>query len=92
MIQTLISTEHEKHLRSLEKTLNGMLSDDDKDHGIAIRILSPEKGEITVNGQTRGRNGEFSPKASPWELRWQLDFIKKHCLVQGDLVFGEARI
>jgi hypothetical protein len=80
MVQTLISTEHEKHVKSLKRTLDGMLTDKDIELGLAFKVISPTKAVITLDGEAKD---SFSPKESPWDIRARLDFIIQHYVIGG---------
>ena len=82
------STETQRHLKSLQWTLDGLLTDKDKELGIAIQVISPDKVIITLDGVERD---SFGTRESPWEIRSRLDFIVNHYILGNGIEFGGLR-
>jgi hypothetical protein len=83
----LPSTEHQRQIKSLQQTLNGLLTDKDIALDIAFKVISPEQAIITLDGKEVER---FSVRESPWEIRERVEFVEAHYLIPGGIEFQEA--
>jgi len=83
-----LGAEHSKHMKSLQWTLSGLMTDKDKELGINLVVISPDMAVITLDGIERD---SFSTRESPWEVRQRMDFIVAHYIIKGGIEFGEVR-